>query len=302
MESLAKAFGVSVSLLAGFVFLRVSPFRRYRAEHLRTDRFALHVFGFSIICYSVGVAIASIVAYKFPGGFVDNYLHKFAKYLELDVSVLCTLAVAPFLGLLDRLCILVLMCRDPAVKKRPWRRLYAKSAAAAVARFISKCDDAAIQMLYRATFYRKPIMLTLKNGKVYVGTPVKGIGDPSVRANFFKILPMLSGYRDPDTHKVELPTKYRDITFQMQPRQNKKPSSVDDPLEQDIADLKLSDEEQVVIDMQDMGVVILWSEIVTLSLYDENIYRAFQAVGPPPEKNRLTLFGKDGLLARLFLC
>jgi hypothetical protein len=41
----------------------------------------------------------------------------------------------------------------------------------------------------------------------------------------------------------------------------------------------------VAIDMQDMGVVILWSEIVTLSLYDENIYRAFQAVGPPRKRS-----------------
>jgi hypothetical protein len=218
MESLAEAFGVSVSLLAGYIFLRMSPFRRYRAEHLRTDRFALQVFGFSIICYAVGVAISSVVAFKLPHGFFDTYLHKIAKYLELDVSVLCTLAVSPFLGLLDRFYVLVRMWGDPAVKNRPW---YAKSSAAAVARFVANCDDAAIQVLYRATFYRKPLMLTLNSGKVYVGTPVKGISDPSVHANFFKIVPMLSGYRDPSTHKVEFLTKYRDITAQMEPRVNK---------------------------------------------------------------------------------
>jgi hypothetical protein len=289
MESIAKAFGVSVSLLAGYIFLRVSPFRRYRAEHLRTDRFALHVFGFSVLCYSFGIATASIVGYKFHNGLVDIYLHKIAKYSELDVSVICTLGVAPLLGILDRAYITLLMCRDPAVKERPWRRLYKKSEAAAVARFIFNCDDAAIRTLYRATFYRKPVMLTLKSGKVYVGTPVKGIGDPSVPANFIKIIPQLSGYKDSSTHKVELPTKYRDITSQMEPLHKEKPAHTDDPLAQDVADLKLSDDEQVVIDMQDMGVVILWSEIVTVSLYDENIYRAFQAVGPA-EKPRSTLF------------
>jgi hypothetical protein len=300
MDTLAKAFGVSVSLLAGYLFLRVSPFRRYRAEHLRTDRFALHVFGFSVICYFFGVATASIVLYKFPGGWVDVYLHKVAKYSELDISVICTLGVSPVLGVLDRLYNLMRMWLDPAVKARPWWRLYKKSEAAAVARFISKCDDAAIRTLYRATFYRKPIMLTLKSGKVYVGTPIKGIGDPSVLASFIKIIPLLSGYRDPATHKVELPTRYRDITSQMTAWHVEKPANTDDPLVQDIADLKLGNGELVAIDMQDMGAVILWSEVVTISLYDENIYGAFQASGPP-EKKRAGLFGRDGVLAQLFL-
>ena len=51
--------------------------------------------------------------------------------------------------------------------------------------------------------------------------------------------------------------------------------------------------------MQDMGVVILWSEIQTLSIFDENIYRSFQAA-VPPEKHSLTLFGKEGLISRIF--
>jgi hypothetical protein len=61
MEALAKALGASVPLLAGYLFLRMSPYRRYRAEHLRTDRFALHVFEFSVVCYAVGVLTASFI-------------------------------------------------------------------------------------------------------------------------------------------------------------------------------------------------------------------------------------------------
>jgi hypothetical protein len=37
-ESVLRAFGVSVALFAGYLFLRTSQYRRFRAEHLRTDR------------------------------------------------------------------------------------------------------------------------------------------------------------------------------------------------------------------------------------------------------------------------
>lgn len=301
MESLAKAFGVSVSLLAGYIFVRLSPYRRYRAEHLRTDRFALHVFGFSVLCYVFGVSIASTVSYKFHGQPSDVYLLKVAKYLQLNPAVVCSLLVSPFLALLDRIYVLLRAYRDPAVQEHPWYQLIKKTTAAAIATFIIKCDDEAIRTLHRATFYLKPLMLTLKSGKVYVGTPVKGIGDPSVHANFIKIVPILSGYRDPATHKVELPTRYRDITSQITAWHDEKLGSTDDPLAQDIADLRLANGDLIAIDMQDVGVVILWSEIVTISLYDENIYKAFQELGPPPPKKAIGLFGKDGILARILL-
>jgi hypothetical protein len=301
MESLAKAFGVSVSLLAGYLFVRLSPYRQYRAEHLRTDRFALHVFGFSVLCYVAGVSVASVIDFRFHGRLVDIYLLEIAKYLKLEPAVICSLLASPILALFDRSYVLIRACRDPAVREHPWHRLIKKSAAAAVATFIFKCDDEAIRTLHRATFYRKPLMLTLKSGKVYVGTPVKGIGDPSVHANFIKIVPILSGYRDPTTHKVELPTRYRDITSRITAWHEETLGSTDDPLAQDIADLKLNNGELIAIDMQDVGVVILWSEVMTVSLYDENIYRAFQDMGPPKKKTTGRLFGKDGLLARLFL-
>jgi hypothetical protein len=144
-------------------------------------------------------------------------------------------------------------------------------------------------------------MLTLKSGKVYVGAPVGGIGDPSVRAQSIKIIPLLSGYRDPDTHKVNLPTRYKDIYAKMDlKKKDEKPTNPQDPLARDIAAFKLSDSESIETDMQDIGVVVLWSEIQSLSLYDDNIYSAFQAMGPPADKRQSAFLGKDGLLSQLF--
>jgi len=123
------------------------------------------------------------------------------------------------------------------------------------------------------------------SGKVYVGQPVEAMRDPSVRAHSIKIIPLYSGYRDEKTHKVELPTKYRDITSAIQLREKEhEPANPADPLARDLADLRTKDGDSIEIDIQDMGIVILWSEIQSLTMYDDNIYKAFQAMGPPPSK------------------
>jgi hypothetical protein len=298
-ESVLKAFGAGVTLFAGYLFLRASPYRRYKAEHLRTDRFALHVFGFALISYALSVLIASVIDRKFPGTFIQINLKKVAEYyVRVEVPVLLTILVAPLLGAADSLFITFLMRRDPAVVERSWRKPVAKIRTAAVTRFILKCDDAATRLLHRATIFRKPLMVTLKSGKVYVGQPAGSIGDPSVRAHSIKIIPLVSGYRHPETHKVELPTRYKDVYKMMVLREKKEPDRPDDPLAKDIADLTCSDGSKVVTDMQDIGVVVLWSEVQSLSLYDENIYRAFQGAAPPG-KGRRTWLGKDGIIAKL---
>ena len=143
-----------------------------------------------------------------------------------------------------------------------------------------------------------PIMVTLKSGKVYVGEPVRQIRDPSIVAKSIKLVPLFSGYRDSNTHKVELPTDYTKLRAMLRLRDSAEPANADDPLAQDFADLEIRPNNVVPFDMQNMGVVIFWEDMQSLSLYDENVYRAFQAMGPP--KNQATLFGKEGWLSRLF--
>jgi hypothetical protein len=40
-EAARSVFSASIALLAGYAFIRVSYYRRFSAEHLKTDRFAL---------------------------------------------------------------------------------------------------------------------------------------------------------------------------------------------------------------------------------------------------------------------
>jgi len=142
---------------------------------------------------------------------------------------------------------------------------------AAVARSIRKSDDSVLRLLWRATIYGTPLMVTLKSGKVYVGKSAEAIADPSVRTQSLKIIPFHSGYRNEKTHKVELPTDYQRIYEMMQPKPEEveEPVNLSDPLAIEYMDLKWTDGALVEVDMQDMGVVILWSEVQSLTLYSK---------------------------------
>jgi hypothetical protein len=297
MESALKLFGVGVSLLAGWLFIRFSPYRAYRAEHLRSDRFALHVLGFSISFYIFGVLITAFIENYWPYGHVDSFLDLVARISGLDAPVVCAFFSAPAFALIDRLYIFCKMRNDLAVKQHAAKSWKVRSRVAAVALFILECDEDSIRILHRATIYRMPIMVTLKSGKVYVGEPVRQIRDPSIMAKSIKLIPLYSGYRDANTHKVELPTDYKKLRAMLRLRDSAEPANADDPLAEDFADLEIQPGQVVPFDMQNMGVVIFWEDIQSLSLYDENIYRAFQAMGPP--KKQSNFFGKDGLLSRL---
>jgi hypothetical protein len=63
-------------------------------------------------------------------------------------------------------------------------------------------------LFYGAIQRAKMIMLTLDDGKVYCGYAERIPGNPSAPDAYLEILPIFSGYRDKDTHRVYLPVSY----------------------------------------------------------------------------------------------
>jgi hypothetical protein len=297
-ESVVKAFSFSLTLFAGYLFTWLSPYRRFQAENLRPDRYAYHLLGVSLALYLVGVGIA--VGFDVEAGPMYNVVHSVAKYTHIQAPVMIAIALALIWAVADSLYTAFVMRRDPALQLVDWTQPFARMRLAAVARSIRKSDDSVLRLLWRATIYGTPLMVTLKSGKVYVGKSAGTIADPSVRGQSLKIIPLYSGYRN-ETHKVELPTDYQRIYEMMQrkPEEEEEQMNLSDPLAIEYVDLKCKDGTLVEVDMQDMGIVILWSEVQSLTLYDENIYRAFQDAGPPKKKGAPTMFGKDGLVTRL---
>ncbi len=278
MDSVLKLFGVGVSLLAGYLFLHLSPYRRYRAEHLRTDRFTLQVLGYSFALYALGSVANSIITQRYCGGFAEQFLASVEQYSGLQASVILTLVLAPIAAGLDNFILLARMCDNRVVTQHSFfTNPVVRTRAAAAARFVLKCDDAATRTLYRATIGRKPLMLTLKSGKVYVGQPVGEMRDPSLLAGSIRLIPVASGYRDPSTHKVNFTTAYKDMGRRIRPIENEQKARGDDPLASDLAELTITDSEKVKIDMQDLGVIVFWSEVQSLTIFNEDLYRAFQS-------------------------
>lgn len=67
----------------------------------------------------------------------------------------------------------------------------------------------------------KPVFLSLKNKKVYVGILIAATQDPNELQRFIKITPLMSGYRD-EEHKVIFNTNY---IFDLNLNENKAPSA-----------------------------------------------------------------------------
>lgn len=66
------------------------------------------------------------------------------------------------------------------------------------------------KLLFHALERDMPILFTLDSGKVYVGWMIRGPNPVEVR-RAVRILPLLSGYRDKDTHEVNFTTSYENI-------------------------------------------------------------------------------------------
>lgn len=116
------------------------------------------------------------------------------------------------------------------------------------------------RLLFRSATRQTPVLLTLLPGKIYLGWVVDA-PNPSAERRSIRILPLLSGYRDPDDHRVKFTTSYHDIL-----------SSVDD-------------DSEVLghLESRDFEVVLPVEQIYSAHLFDLEAYTHFQTpvAGPP---------------------
>lgn len=286
-NTVTQLFGAGAALLAGYLFVRFSTYRRYTAEHLRTDRFALHVVGYAIVFFPVGV----VIDYYVRKWFGHSNLLESLRSAGLSPIVLYSSLVALMVAVIDNIVTLMRMSDDSTLRLTDDRSLLGRMRLASIALFIRQSNDPAIRTLFRASFLRKFLLVTLKSGKVYVGQTPR-LPDPADSARSFRIIPIKSGHRDPITKKVTLGTRYDDLLARLSTEEpaNGAASAMDidndDPLRQDLAVLHIKNKERATIDLEDFGVVILWSEIESLSIYDPNIYEAFQQEPKPMQETR----------------
>jgi hypothetical protein len=277
-DAARTAFSASIALLAGYSFIRLSYYQRFAAEYLRTDRFALHVLGYSFVFFLIGEIAAELIPRWTWDSFVsvENSLGK----VGITAPVINAIALGFLLALLDNVRVRFLMRKDAAISARSG--FLEGVRIAAVARFVRKSNDSALRAIFRAIILKKALMVTLKSNKVYVGKPYLLLwDDPTQALTFIKLLPIKSGYRDPDTKKVTFTTRYDELVNRLVELDGARQLAKDatDPLASDF--LGFTDEQEEVvaeIDIEDLGIVISWSQVESLTIYDENLYKPFQAL------------------------
>jgi hypothetical protein len=276
-EAAKHVVSASLWLLAAYAYVRLSYYRRFCVQHMERDRFALYLLGYSLVFY-VGsqVVIAFIPA---PVARVAEVRNLVAAGISPPVILSIFLGIAS--AAIENSVVALRMRADvnlidPDCGVRDRCRL------AAVGLFIRRSHDATLRTVFRAAVLKKPIMVTLKSHKVYVGKPYFPLlDDPTGDLRALKLLVSQSGYRDKNTKIVTLLTNYAVLRERLR---DAPPSALGrsrndkaDPLRSDIMILLDAGNEEVsAVDLEDLGTVIAWGEVESLTIYDPQIFRVFQ--------------------------
>lgn len=116
---------------------------------------------------------------------------------------------------------------------------------------ISRYGDHFDELLLRAFEEEKLVQISMQNGKVYVGRTLQAF-EPLSGFEYVKILPVQSGYRHPIQHKVTFTANYTKAYWK---------HIEDNPSNAQINNYK--------------GVVLLVSQIVSASFFDQELYNTF---------------------------
>jgi hypothetical protein len=274
MEEAARfVFSASVSLLAGYAFMWLSYCRRFSSAVLGTDRFALHVLAYSFAFFLCGEVLAALAPPWMP-----QRLATIARSLDaagISATVINAVLIAVVLAVTENVRIRLAHRRILILHGGGFFDAFRF---AALAHFIRKSNDAALQVIFRACILRKSLMVTLRSHKVYVGKPdLFPWEDPTEPFAFIKLMPLRSGFRDAVTKKVTFTTRYDHIAWRLVELGRQSSEHLAGPLGRDM--LGLVDDDGTIVaklDMNDFDVVISWREVESLTIFDENLYEAFQ--------------------------
>ncbi|MFN2529851.1 MAG: hypothetical protein ABR555_01010 [Pyrinomonadaceae bacterium] len=106
------------------------------------------------------------------------------------------------------------------------------------------------KLLYRSLIDQKRVMVTLKNGKVYIGRVT--ISFTPQEDKDFLLLPIKSGYREGDKQRLVLTTHYDNAYAEI-----------------------VENEAEYINIISDFGVVIPIPEVLTASLYREDVHSKY---------------------------
>jgi hypothetical protein len=217
-------------LLGGFIL--ISQCNRWKYNSLRLDgyRLLIHASIAGVFLYGLATVLVYLLGKPLSG--IDVLWHQIVPLKDSGKSALALLLGFVGWGFLNLI-----------FKAEPENDRAAQA----------KGDPLEL-LLRKALREIRPILLTVKNGKIYLGL-VTHNSSTAVQVESVKILPFRSGYRDPATRRLVFTTDYTTIYEKI--------------LEKD--DLVAH------VNTDDFEIVIPYREIESANLFDPEIYKTFFA-------------------------
>ena len=107
--------------------------------------------------------------------------------------------------------------------------------------------------------------LSLRTGKSYIGLALNS-GLQAHGESDIALIPLASGYREPDTQKLKITTYYAEVIDEW----------LDELEESREGSQELEESEERLDDLKDFRIVVPMSEIVSARLFDLEVYERFQ--------------------------
>lgn len=189
-------------VVAGYCFVHVFYYTRYRAYGLSGERLLLEAVGVGMALGIPVYLFSELLATRFPS------VHSLWQAISpFDHSGKAALLLA------GSVCV-------PWLANRFVERRFERSGQGEAAgskgrvevarRILRKYGDPLTRLFLSAFVRQQEIQVSMDRGKVYVGWVVMSLGlNPKTR--YIRLLPVLSGYRHPENHTVMFTTEYADI-------------------------------------------------------------------------------------------
>ncbi len=232
-----------IPLIAGYYILSNLVFFKFKYQRLQSQRLVLNSALFGLFIAVCTLCLRYLVEHHFTGLFhmISGLFGQFLTLSQPSTRYLWTM----FCGLMIAVSFTEII--NLIVNKSFRFKNYV------VGRAVDLFGNELEILFKNSVKYGWPIQITLKNDKVYLGyidsTPL-----PS-KTNYFDLMPLYSGYRDPVTKELQFTTSYE---------------TVHDLLE-------LSGQENKI---GMMIVVIKQDEVLSASPHDHDVYSRFQGVDP----------------------
>jgi hypothetical protein len=218
-------------LLGGYVFLRQWNRTRFSSRRYSGERLLLHAALAGILFLAAAFLITRLLIWSVPG--VGLWWRRMVPFPYSGSAVLAFLLGAGLWW--------------------PLNAVFRRSAEDAADQVIEETGDYLETLLVRAIRRTKPVSVTLKSGKTYIGFVVTNF-NPSFDRRFISLLPLQSGYRN-EQHELVINTDYARV-YEWITQQGRSETELDEL-------------------MKDFIIVLPVGEIQSVNLFDRDAYRLF---------------------------